>query len=71
LVPDIAKGLAAAGASVVVNYASARADADKVVADITANGGKAIAVQGRCILKRDVTRLFDETHQAFGQLIFG
>src|ERR1044072_3589232 len=42
----IAKSLAEAGASVVVNYASAKAGADKVVEDIVANGGKAIAVQG-------------------------
>jgi 3-oxoacyl-[acyl-carrier protein] reductase len=62
----IAKHLAAAGASVVVNYASARADADKVVADITANGGKAIAVQGSVAIEADVTRLFDETTKAFG-----
>ena len=42
----IAKHLAAAGAQVVVNYASSKAGADKVVAEITAAGGRAIAVQG-------------------------
>src|ERR1700682_3955216 len=42
----IAKALAAEGASVVVNYASSKAGADKVVAAITAAGGKAIAVGG-------------------------
>jgi len=42
----IAKSLAAEGASVVVNYASSKAGADKVVADITAAGGKAVAVHG-------------------------
>jgi len=62
----IAKGLAAAGASVVVNYASSKAGADQVVADITANGGKAIAVQGSVSNADDVTRLFDETTKAFG-----
>jgi 3-oxoacyl-[acyl-carrier protein] reductase len=41
---EIARDLAAAGAKVVVNYASSREGADKVVADITAKGGKAIAV---------------------------
>jgi 3-oxoacyl-[acyl-carrier protein] reductase len=42
----IAKALAADGASVVVNYASSKAGADKVVAAITAAGGKAVAVGG-------------------------
>ncbi|SDT24098.1 3-oxoacyl-[acyl-carrier protein] reductase [Mucilaginibacter mallensis] len=62
----IAKHLAAAGASVVVNYASAKADADKVVAEITTNGGKAIAVQGNVSSEADITRLFEETKKAFG-----
>lgn len=57
----IAKSLAAAGASVVVNYSSAKEGADKVVAEITANGGKAIAVQGNVANEADVTRLFAET----------
>jgi 3-oxoacyl-[acyl-carrier protein] reductase len=62
----IAKHLAAAGASVVVNYASDKAGADKSVAEITANGGKAIAVQGNVSNEGDVTRLFEETKKAFG-----
>ncbi len=62
----IAKQLAAAGASVVVNYSSAKAGADKVVAEITAAGGKAIAVQGNVSSEADVTRLFAETKKAFG-----
>jgi 3-oxoacyl-[acyl-carrier protein] reductase len=62
----IAKHLAAAGASVVVNYSSAKAGADAVVAEITANGGRAIAVQGNVSNEADVTRLFDETKKAFG-----
>jgi len=62
----IAKHLAAAGASVVVNYASAKAGADKVVAEITAKGGKAIAVQGNVSNEADVARLFEETQKAFG-----
>ena len=62
----IAKHLAAAGASVVVNYSSAKAGADAVVAEITANGGKAIAVQGNVTNEADITRIFDETHKAFG-----
>jgi len=62
----IAKSLAAAGASVVVNYASAKAGADKVVAEIISNGGKAIAVQGDVSKAADISRLFDETQNAFG-----
>ena len=42
----IARSLAAAGASVVVNYATSKVGADEVVATITASGGQAIAVQG-------------------------
>ena len=42
----IAKALAAAGASVVVNFASSKSDADRVVGEITAAGGKAQAVRG-------------------------
>ena len=62
----IAKQLAAAGANVVVNYASAKAGADAVVAEIVANGGKAIAVQGNVTSEADLARLFEETQQAFG-----
>src|SRR4030095_16407424 len=64
----IAKGLAAAGAAVVVNYASSKEGADRVVAAITGNGGKAIAVQGDVSKADDVRRLFEETHRAFGSL---
>jgi len=64
---SIAKHLAAEGASVVVNYASSKAGADKVVGEITAQGGKAIAVQGSVAKKTDIERLFAETKIAFGQ----
>jgi 3-oxoacyl-[acyl-carrier protein] reductase len=64
----IAKGLAAEGAAVVVNYASSREGADKVVAEITARGGKAIAVQGDVSKAGDVQRIFAETKKAFGTL---
>ena len=63
----IAKALAAEGAAVVVNYASSRAGADKVVAEITANGGKAVAVQADVAKKTDIERLFAETKKAFGR----
>ncbi len=65
---DIAKGLAKEGASVVVNYASSKEGADKVVADITKSGGKAIAVQGDVAKEADVARIFAETKKTFGKL---
>ncbi len=64
----IAKGLSAAGAAVVVNYASSKEGADRVVAEITGKGGKAIAIQADVSKAADVQRLFDETKQAFGSL---
>lgn len=64
----IAKGLAAEGAAVVVNYASSREGADKVVAKIAASGGKAVAVQADVSKVADVKRLFEETKKAFGRL---
>src|SRR3954470_21861935 len=64
----IAKSLAAAGAAVVVNYSSSKQGADKIVADITAKGGKAVALQADVSKSNDVQRLFDETKKAFGSL---
>src|SRR5712692_5149295 len=64
----IAKGLGAAGAAVVVNYASSKEGADRVVAEIISKGGRAIAVQGDVSKAPDVKRLFEETKQAFGSL---
>jgi 3-oxoacyl-[acyl-carrier protein] reductase len=65
---SIAKNLAAEGAAVVVNYSSSKADAEKVVGAITAEGGKAIAVQGDASKKADIDRLFAETKSKFGRL---
>lgn len=64
----ICKHLAAEGASVVVNYASSKAGADKVVSEIIAAGGKAIAVQADVAKKSDIQRLFVEAKKAFGQV---
>jgi 3-oxoacyl-[acyl-carrier protein] reductase len=64
----IATHLAAAGAYVVVNYASSKAGADKVVSEITAAGGKAIALQGDVSQSADITRLLAETEAAVGRL---
>ena len=64
----IAKALAAEGASVVVNYSSSKEGADKVVAEIAAKGGKAVAVQGSVARAEDVKRIFAEGKKAFGRL---
>jgi 3-oxoacyl-[acyl-carrier protein] reductase len=64
----IAKHLAAEGAAVAVNYASSKAGADKVVAEITRAGGKAVAVQADVAKKADVDRLFAEAKKALGGL---
>jgi 3-oxoacyl-[acyl-carrier protein] reductase len=64
----IAKGLAAAGAAVVVNYASSKEGADRVVDEIVKAGGKALAVQGDVSKASDVQRLFAETKRVFGRL---
>src|ERR1700722_5837132 len=64
----IARNLAGEGASVVVNYASDIGGAERLVNEITAQGGKAIAVQANVAKKADIDRLFAETKKAFGQL---
>lgn len=64
----IAKALAAEGAAVVVNYSSSKADAGKVVKAITAQGGKAIAVQANLAEPKEIERLFTKTKKEFGQV---
>jgi 3-oxoacyl-[acyl-carrier protein] reductase len=64
----IAKALAAEGASVVVNYASSKAGADKVVAAITAAGGKAVAVGGDVSKAADAQGLIAAAIKNYGRL---
>jgi 3-oxoacyl-[acyl-carrier protein] reductase len=64
----IAKALAADGASVVVNYSSSKAGADKVVAEIKSKGGKAVAVQGDFSKQEDIGKVFAEVKKNFGRL---
>jgi 3-oxoacyl-[acyl-carrier protein] reductase len=64
----IAKQLAADGANVVVNYATSREGADKVVADITQAGGNAIAVGASVAKEEEVETLFAETRRTFGKI---
>lgn len=65
---SIAAHLAAEGAAVVVNYAASKAGAEKVVADITKTGGKAIAVQADVAKQDDIKRLLAEAKKTFGRL---
>lgn len=65
---QIALDLAGQGAAVVVNYASSKAGAEKVVAEIASKGGKAIAVQADVAKPTDIQKLFAETKKAFGKL---
>ncbi len=65
---SIAQHLAAEGAAVVVNYASSKGDAERVVSEITGKGGRAVAVQADLGRPSDIERLFAETARAFGRL---
>lgn len=63
----IAKTFAEAGAAVAVNYASSKADADRVVGEIVKAGGKAVAIQADVAKRADVKRLFAETMEKLGR----
>jgi glucose 1-dehydrogenase len=62
----VAKGLAAAGARVVVNYLVRPEEARRVVREIAAAGGKAVAVRADVADERQVGRLFAAARRAFG-----
>jgi 3-oxoacyl-[acyl-carrier protein] reductase len=64
----IARQFAAEGATVVVNYATSRADADKVVADIVSAGGKAVAIGANVGVEADVQKLFAAVKELFGRV---
>jgi 3-oxoacyl-[acyl-carrier protein] reductase len=63
----IARAFGKAGAAVAVNYASSKADADRVVSDIVRDGGKAVAIQADVAKRGDVQRLFTETRERLGR----
>ncbi len=65
---EIAKGLAAAGAAIVVNYASDKEGADRIVAEIVSRGGKAIAIQADISKGNEARRLVAESVEAWGSL---
>jgi len=64
----IARRLGSDGATVVVNYASSKSGAEKVVAEIKQAGGQAVAVQADVAKKGDIDRLFSETKKAYGKV---
>jgi len=64
----IAKALAHEGASVVVNYASSKDGADKVVDEINSNGGKAVAVGGDVTRQADANSIIDAAIKNYGKL---
>src|SRR5271156_5668346 len=65
---EVAKGLAAAGAAVAVNYGGDREGAERIVSEITRTGGKAIAIQADVSKASDVKHLFEETKKALGSV---
>lgn len=65
---EIALQLAAAGASVAVNYSTGREGADRVVAEIVKNGGKAVAIRANVAKPEEVQGLVAATKEAFGAL---
>src|SRR5262245_14570284 len=65
---EVARHLAAEGAAVVVNHATSKAGADRVVAEITGKGGNAVAVQADVSKSQDIKRLFAGAMKAFGRL---
>ncbi len=65
---SIALHLAAEGAAVVVNYATSKEGAERIVAEIIRNGGKAVAMQARVDRQADIQHLFSETLKIFGKL---
>ncbi len=64
----IAKALGREGATVVVNYASDKAGAERVAAEIQQDGGKAVVIGGSVAKAAEVEHLFAETKQQFGKV---
>jgi len=61
--------LACEGASVVVNYFKKEEEAKETLAEIKANGGKAIAVYGDMTKPADIANLIAKSQEAFGEEI--
>lgn len=65
---EIAKQLAMEGASVVIDYATSKTGADKVVSEIEKAGGKAIAIQANVSEPKEIQKLFAQAKKAYGHL---
>lgn len=63
-----AKALAAEGAAVAVNYSSGKEGAERIVSQITREGGKAIAIKADVSNAAEVKRMFEETKKALGSV---
>src|SRR5436853_888438 len=62
----IARQLGQEGAAVVVNYSSSKADAERVVGEISRQSAKAVAVQANLSKQAEIQKLFAEAKSAFG-----
>lgn len=63
----VARTFSKAGAAVAVNYASSKADADRLVGEVVKGGGQAVAIQANVAKRDDVKRLFEETKAKLGR----
>lgn len=64
----VAKLLALNGANVVINYSSNKIQADEVVSEIVQSGGQAFAIQADISNPAEITKLFDQTIERYGQI---
>ncbi len=65
---SIAQALGAEGAAVVVNYSSSTPDGERVAKEITAMGGKAVALQANMSKPEEIERLFAKSKEIFGRV---
>lgn len=76
LVTGASKGIGAAialrladdGAVVAVNYSSSKEGADRVVAEISRRGGKAVAVHGNLSIPEEIKNVVEATKKALGAI---
>ena len=64
----IAKILAKNGANVIINYANNEEQANEVVSEISNSGGQAFAIQADISKPIEITKLFDQTIEKYGQI---
>lgn len=56
------------GAKVIINYAGSKEPAEKLVNEITTNGGQALAIQADVSKSEEVKRLFEEGIAHYGKI---